>query len=85
LGDSPEVIRELVRQGADVNARTRDVGQTPLHIAAAMGRMNSVEALIALGADQTIKDSKRRTPLDSAEAVGLIDVVAFLRQAAAAK
>ena len=85
LGDNAEVIRELVMQGADVNARTRDEVQTPLHIAAAMGKMKAVEALVALGADLTIKDSKERTPLDAAERVGLTDVVAFLRRAAAAK
>jgi ankyrin repeat protein len=85
LGDNAEVIRELVMQGADVNARTRDEVQTPLHIAAAMGKMKAVEALVALGADLTIKDSKGRTPLDAAERVGLTDVVAFLRRAAAAK
>lgn len=85
LGDSAEVIRELVRQGADVNARTRDELQTPLHIAAAMGKMQSVEALVALGADLTIKDSEGRTPLDVAEQAGLTGVVAFLTRAETAK
>ncbi|MCW5978118.1 MAG: ankyrin repeat domain-containing protein [Bryobacteraceae bacterium] len=83
LGDSAEVIRELVMHGADVNARTRDEVQTPLHIAAAMGKMKAIEALVALGADLTIKDSQGRTPLDAAERTGLTDVVAFLRRAAA--
>jgi ankyrin repeat protein len=85
LGDNAEVIRELVMHGADVNARTRDEVQTPLHIAAAMGKMKAVEALVALGAHLTIKDSNGRTPLDAAERVGLTDVVALLRRAAAAK
>ena len=85
LGDNAEVTRELVMQGADVNARTRDEVQTPLHIAAAMGKMKAVEALVALGADLTIKDSKGRTPLDAAERAGLTDVVAFLKRAVAAK
>lgn len=85
LGDSAEVIRELVMRGASVNARTRDELQTPLHVAAAMGKMKAVEALVALGADLTIKDSKGRTPLDAAERVGLTDAVVFLKRAAAAK
>lgn len=85
LGDNAEVIRELVKQGADVNARTRDEIQTPLHIAAAMGKMKAIEALVALGADLTIKDSEGRTPFDAAERAGLTDVAAFLRRAAAAK
>lgn len=78
LGDSAEVIRELVAHGADVNARTRDENQTPLHIAAAMGRMKAMEALVALGADRTMKDSRGQTPLETAQRVGLTDVVAFL-------
>jgi len=85
LGDSAEVIRELLKQGANVNARTRDEVQTPLHMAAAMGKMKAVEALVALGADLTMKDSKGRTPLDAAERAGLTDVAAFLRRAAAVK
>ena len=85
LGNSAEVIRELATQGADVNARTRDEAQTPLHLAAAMGKMKAVEALVALGADLTVKDSKGRTPLDVAERVGLTDAAAFLRRAASAK
>lgn len=85
LGDNADVIRELVLQGADVNARTRDEVQTPLHIAASMGKMKAVETLVALGADLAIKDSKGRTPLDNAERVGLTDAAAFLRRAAAAK
>lgn len=61
LGDNAEVIRELVARGAKVNARTRDEGMTALHIAALMGKMKAVEALMALGADKAIKDAKGRT------------------------
>jgi len=85
LGDSAEVVRELVTHGADINARTRDEAQTPLYIAAAMGKMKAVEALVLLGADLTAKDSEGRTPLDAAERAGLTDVAAFLTRAAAAK
>ncbi len=85
LGDNAEVIRELATHGADVNARTRDESQTPLHFAAAMGKMNALEALVALGADLTAKDSKGRTPLDASELVGAADVTEFLTRAASAK
>jgi ankyrin repeat protein len=54
-------------------------------MAAAMGKMQAIKALVALGADLTIKDSKGQTPLDAAERVGLKDVVAFLIGVAAAK
>lgn len=85
LGDNAEVIRELVKHGANVDARTRDEAQTPLHIAAAMGKMNAIKALVALGADLTIRDIEGRTPLDAAERADLADVVAFLRHPATAK
>ena len=84
LGDNAEVIRELATHGADINARTRDEAQTPLYIAAAMGKMKAVEALVALGADLKAKDSQGRTPLDAAERAGLTDVAAFLSRATAA-
>lgn len=80
LGDNAEIIRELVKAGADVNARTRDENQTPLHLAAAMGKMKSLEALLALGADLTSKDSNGRTPAEAAERAGLTEVVKFLRR-----
>lgn len=85
LGDRAEVIRELAIHGANINARTRSDAQTPLYIAAAMGKMKAVEALVVLGADLKIKDSEGRTPLDAAERAGLTDVVAFLRRTAAPK
>lgn len=85
LGDSAEVIRELVDHGAQVNARTRDENQTPLHMAAAMGKMKAIEALLELGADLTSKDSSGSSPLEAAERAGLTDVVAFLRRAGTGK
>ncbi len=85
LGGFAEVIRELVTHGAEVNARTRAEGQTPLHIAAVMDKMKAVEALVALGADLTLKDSKGRTAADAAGDAGLTDVAAFLKRAAPAK
>jgi len=50
-----------------------------------MGKMEAVEALVALGVDLTTKDSQGRTPLAAAERAGLTDVVAFLRCAVAGK
>ena len=85
LGGSAEVIRELAKRRADVNTRTRDEARTPLHLAAGMGRMKAVEALVTLGADLTVKDSKGRTPLDAAERAGLTEVAAHLRRAMSAK
>ncbi len=81
LGDCAEIIQELIKRGVDVNARTREELQTPLHIAAAMGKMKSIETLISLGADLSAKDSRGRTPLVTADQAGLADVVRILRAA----
>ena len=85
LGGSAEVIRELAKHGADVDVRSRDEEQTALHLAAAMGKVKAVGALVELGADRTAKDSKGRTALDIAERVGLADVILLLRRAASTR
>jgi ankyrin repeat protein len=52
---TPEEIRAmihlLVAHGADVGARSRNGGPTPLHLAALVGSPVAVEALLAEGAD----------------------------------
>lgn len=58
-----EVKKMLVTHGADVNARTRDELQTPLHIAAAMGKMKAVEALVGT---RRGSDDQRRPGADAA-------------------
>lgn len=80
LGDNAEVIRELVQHGADVNARSRDESLTPLHVAAAMGKLKAAEVLVSLGADRTLKDSKQRTPLEVAERTGNSEIAALLKK-----
>jgi ankyrin repeat protein len=67
MGKDARVIRLLVDKGADVSALTLDAqAQTPLHIAASFGRLEVIEALLALGAPLDVKDRKGRTPLDVA-------------------
>ena len=56
---------------ADVNASSIDPahrGATPLHLAAAKGRMHNVLALIELGADVNARDDAGNTPLHAAVA-----------------
>lgn len=80
LSDSPTIIRELVSNGADPNARTRDEQQTPLHLAAALGRLKALETLLALKADSKLKDASGLTPLQAAQRAGLTDAVALLKR-----
>ena len=70
-----ETANELLRRGADADARNRD-GSAPLHSAAFMGRAGAVEALLSAGADPNARNAAGETPLDSAKA-GL-EVVAFI-------
>lgn len=78
LGDSAPVIQELAAKGASINARTRDEQQTPLHLAASMGKLKAIQALLALHADATLKDTAGRTPLEAAQRAGLTDAAALL-------
>lgn len=70
------VVRLLVENGADVNARTipgadtgafmRDVrtkGETPLHRAAAYGDEAIIEYLLEHGADKTARDARGDSPI----------------------
>jgi ankyrin repeat protein len=70
------VVKLLVEKGADVNAKTiagletgafmRDVrtkGETPLHRAAAYADIQTIDLLIANGADKEIKDTNGDSPL----------------------
>jgi ankyrin repeat protein len=53
LGKPLDVIRRLVELGWDVNAKNRT---TALHEAAMHGALNTVQELVALGADPSIND-----------------------------
>lgn len=78
-----EVIELLISKGADVNAKiisdTVNVGDTPLHEAAAMGRMKVSELLISKGADVNAKnDFTSWTPLHRAASSGFKEVAEHL-------
>jgi ankyrin repeat protein len=58
--DSVEVLELLVQKGADINARDNS-DMTALMLAASCGRPARVWALLALGADATLKDAAGKT------------------------
>jgi ankyrin repeat protein len=62
--DAPALIRLLVAEGAEVNARTTAAdsaggagGRSPLHDACLAGAIDAAEALLDLGADGRLQDS----------------------------
>jgi len=62
----PEVVRALVRAGADVNACGGVTRATPLHMAARRGYVEIAQALLDCGAAIGARDSKGDTPLQRA-------------------
>ena len=62
----PELVRELVRAGADVNACGGVTRATPLHMAARRGFVKIAGALLDCGAAMEAKDGKGDTPLQRA-------------------
>jgi len=59
----PEVVRQLVRAGADVNACGGVTGASALHMAARRGHLEIARALLHCGAALNARDRKGVTPL----------------------
>ena len=57
-----QAIKKFVENGANINGQDK-LGQTALHLAALVGNDYMVQALIACGADTTIRDKNGRTAL----------------------
>jgi hemoglobin len=66
-GGGGEVVRALVRAGAEVNAPSGSKRCTPLHVAARRGNTEVAEALLECGADMNVRDSTGVTPLRRAK------------------
>jgi ankyrin repeat protein len=62
----PEVVRALVRAGADVNACGGVTGATSLHMAARRGHVEIARTLLDSGAAMNALDRKGDTPLQRA-------------------
>ena len=66
LETAPEIVRALVRAGADVNAGGGVTKATALHMAARRGFVEVARTLLDCGAAIEAKDSKGDTPLQRA-------------------
>ena len=76
----PEVIRALVRAGADVNRRSGVTRATALHMAARRGHLAIAQALLGSGAAADVRDRKGDTPLQRAIKCRKHEVAQLLRE-----
>lgn len=81
MGDT-NAITQLAARGVSVNAGDYD-RRTPLHLAAAEGRVQTVRYLLKLGASPDAADRFGHVPLDDAERSGHTEVAELLRAATA--
>mgnify|MGYP003289443439 CR=1 FL=1 len=66
MANNVDEVKRLIAQGANVNQQDK-LGNTPLHLAAFLGRTDCVVALLnAPNIDLSIKNKQNKTPLDMA-------------------
>ena len=70
-----EIVGELVKRGADINAQDILIKSNPLYKAIFNNHPSVVYFLLELGADLTVTDSENKTPLDVAIEEGHNDVI----------
>ena len=80
--DHVEVIRDLVQQGADINAHN-DRGNATIHASINYGKPEMVKLLLELGADVNLPDKYGRTPLHLAGKHGYVEITRLLLEAGA--
>jgi len=84
LENDVTLVRELIAQGADVNAQVRD-GFASLHFAAQEYALEAAKVLLAAGATVDITNKHGNTPLWTAtfDSEGRGDMIQLLREAGA--
>jgi ankyrin repeat protein len=63
LNDREDVVKYLIKNGADINAKSGPAQRTALHQAVKDGRLELVKILLSNGADASIRNVEGRTPI----------------------
>ena len=82
LNDKVNVMKWLIKEGADLNARGND-GHTPLHWAGLKGFLRATRVLVDAGADLNVQDNWKFTAMIRAAQNGHVLVVLALMYAGA--
>mmetsp|Transcript_50211 Transcript_50211/g.93502 ORF Transcript_50211/g.93502 Transcript_50211/m.93502 type:complete len:250 (+) Transcript_50211:293-1042(+) len=72
-----EVVKELVRAGANVNAYDKNL-RTVLHYAVTEQRLVEVKILLLAGANPDFENNRRQTPVHAAAEAGMVNIVKAL-------
>ncbi|MEM1009073.1 MAG: ankyrin repeat domain-containing protein, partial [Myxococcota bacterium] len=67
LGGHAEATKALIEAGANVDIKTDDTQETPLHLAVESGSLLCVQYLLDAGAKQELQNKKGATPADLAQ------------------
>ena len=73
-----ELIKDLLDAGARSDARNA-LGNTPMMLAARDGWADAVKALLAAGADPSLRNKKRERAVDIALSAGHTEIFELLR------